>query len=153
MKVLQFAEELRMRLENQGKMLEADTYPEPEWRGDVASKLEAIADLAEFTAKLMKEAEWLYSGDTSEDTFLLRVTGIKNEWIKKRAPQALSALCEALDLLKEYVKESGGCDHSVGICLCGEYAVIESAEAELRAIEAFGAEEQERSRADGICEK
>lgn len=33
----------------------------------------------------------------------------------------------ALDLLKEYMDSVGGCDHSVGICQCGEYVVFEDA--------------------------
>lgn len=37
------------------------------------------------------------------------------------------AMRPALDLLKEYMDSVGGCDHSVGICQCGEYVVFEDA--------------------------
>ncbi len=42
------------------------------------AKLQAIAKDADRTANLMREAEWLYSGDTSEDDFLERVAEIES---------------------------------------------------------------------------
>jgi hypothetical protein len=40
------------------------------------------------------------------------------------AANTRDAMRPALDLLHEYMDSVGGCDHSVGICQCGEYAVL-----------------------------
>lgn len=71
-----FAESLRERLSRQGQMLGSGRYfedYEPTWTPQVAAELERIAGLAEHVAKLMREAEWLYSGDHSEESFLALV--------------------------------------------------------------------------------
>jgi len=47
------------------------------WTSDVACKLSEIAAFADYVGALMKEAEWLYSGDTGEDTFTQRVREIE----------------------------------------------------------------------------
>jgi hypothetical protein len=43
---------------------------------EVTMKLREIAEIAEKTAKLMNEVEWLYSGDTGEETFMSHVNEI-----------------------------------------------------------------------------
>jgi hypothetical protein len=43
----------------------------------VSDKLYEIAQLSEYVGLLMKEAEWLYSGDTGEDTFISRMHKIE----------------------------------------------------------------------------
>ena len=42
----------------------------------MAVKLAEIAAIVDYAAKLAKEAEWLYSGDTGEETFMARVAKI-----------------------------------------------------------------------------
>jgi len=77
-----FAEDLRLKL---------DTWDQPDDYGDFPNKLEEatrakladIAALADFTALLMREAEWLYSGDTSDGSFMRRVASIEAECIHK----------------------------------------------------------------------
>jgi hypothetical protein len=44
------------------------------------SKLREIAELAIYTSKLMKEVEWYYSFDISEETFLKRISKIDEEF-------------------------------------------------------------------------
>lgn len=46
---------------------------------EVIAKLKEIQSACTFAAALMKEAEWLYSGDTCEESFLERVTQIAEE--------------------------------------------------------------------------
>ena len=50
----------------------------PTWPTDVACKLAEIAAFADYVGALMKEAEWLYSGDTGEDTFMCRVHDLES---------------------------------------------------------------------------
>lgn len=40
---------------------------------ETIDRLKQVAAMSSLAAKLMKEAEWLYSGDTGEDTFCKRV--------------------------------------------------------------------------------
>lgn len=76
-KTERFAEKLRERLEARGNVLHGRRREEPEWDPETRSKLYAIARLADYAAAMMMEAEWLYSGDTSEETFLRRTEAIK----------------------------------------------------------------------------
>jgi len=76
----QFIEELELKLDNADKIDEFGCYPnyfEPR----VLAKLRNIVILARYTAKLMKEVEWLYSGDIGEDTFMKRIDEIFNEFV------------------------------------------------------------------------
>ena len=74
-RVSQFADELKERLDNFDKVDEWDCKPNY-FNPDVLAKLREIEEMAVLTSKLMKEAEWLYSGDTGEGTFMSRVTKI-----------------------------------------------------------------------------
>ena len=47
---------------------------------NVYRKLREIEQLSRLTAKLMKEVEWLYSGDTGEESFMKRVKLIDSEF-------------------------------------------------------------------------
>ena len=47
----------------------------------VAAKMEQIACAAEHIAALMREAEWFYSGDTDDESFLKRVRGIDERYV------------------------------------------------------------------------
>lgn len=76
--VSRFADDLRNKLDEQGKP-NGEGWTQPEWTPDVSAKLAEIAALAERVSKLMKEAEWLYSGDTGEDTFMRRVTEFEGD--------------------------------------------------------------------------
>jgi len=59
----QFAEELKDKLQNE----------KHDWSEATVRKLKEIAELVGNASVLMKEAEWLYSGDTGEQTFLERI--------------------------------------------------------------------------------
>ena len=71
----QFADELRNKLESAG-MEDRYGYVAARYAPDIERTLSDIADLAEHVSKLAKEAEWLYSGDIGEDTFMRRVKEI-----------------------------------------------------------------------------
>lgn len=68
-KVVSFANDLKESLEN-----EPDFYSQL-----VVNKLKEIERIADKTAKLMKEVEWLYSGDTVEESFMERVREIEEK--------------------------------------------------------------------------
>jgi hypothetical protein len=70
----EFAEELRDMLSQQGQR--KDGWEVGTWEPQVAAKLAEIAAIVDHAAKLAKEAEWLYSGDTGEETFMWRVAKI-----------------------------------------------------------------------------
>lgn len=77
-KVDQFAYDLGVRLDEYDKKDEWGGTPnlfEPETR----AKLREIEQLARYTAKLMREAEWLYSGDTGDESFMRRVAEIERD--------------------------------------------------------------------------
>jgi len=80
-RVNQFADELRIKLENRKKQNE---YGEVcyDYSDEVITELTNIK-LAAFTlSDLMKEVEWLYSGDTGEETFLRNVADIKQRYLE-----------------------------------------------------------------------
>lgn len=80
-KVSQFACELEVKL---------DTFDTPnEWgecynkfEPETLEKLHEILKQCEYTAQLMKEVEWLYSGDTGDESFMERVREIESNWGK-----------------------------------------------------------------------
>lgn len=76
-RTMQFADELRNKLQEQGKDPRGEGWPLPTWETEVACKLGEIAAFADYIGALMKEAEWLYSGDTGEETFMNRVRQIE----------------------------------------------------------------------------
>jgi hypothetical protein len=72
--VEQFVEELHNKIDDNDKPNEwGDGFG---FSPEVLVKLQEVVDIATLSAKLMKEVEWLYSGDTVEDTFLERVAKI-----------------------------------------------------------------------------
>ena len=75
-RMAQFADELTNKLDEQGS--DHRGWPLPTWPPEVAAKLREIAGVALLCSKLAKEAEWLYSGDTSEETFMARVAAIED---------------------------------------------------------------------------
>jgi hypothetical protein len=42
--------------------------------------------------------------------------------------QVRAVLAECIELIGQYVQDQGGCDHAVGLCVCGEMRVLESAQ-------------------------
>lgn len=76
-RVDQFADALGLRLDEFDKKDEWGYTPN---RFDPATlaKLREIEALARYTARLMREAEWLYSGDTDDDSFMERVRKIES---------------------------------------------------------------------------
>ncbi len=89
-RVDQFADELGLRLDEFDKKDEWGYQPN-KFEPATLAKLREIEALARHTAKLMKEAEWLYSGDTSDDSFMMRVTEIESSNSDCAAPVRLSA--------------------------------------------------------------
>ena len=73
----EFADDLRNKLAEQGQVV--DGWEVCTWEPQVAAKLAEIAALVDHAAKLAKEAEWLYSGDTGEETFMARVGKIEEK--------------------------------------------------------------------------
>jgi hypothetical protein len=78
-RTMQFADELETRLDEQGTDPDKSGWTRPIWSPEVASSLRKTVELANYVSKLMKEAEWLYSGDTGEETYLTRVKEINNK--------------------------------------------------------------------------
>ena len=76
-RMLDFADDLRCKLAQQGQVI--DGWTVGTWEPQVAAKLAEIAVLVDHAAKLAKETEWLYSGDTGEDTFMERVAKIEEK--------------------------------------------------------------------------
>ena len=70
-----FADDLRNRIV---KRVDGDGDPVGQYSPATISRLLKIALLAERASLLMKETEWLYSGDTGEDTFIDRVDEINS---------------------------------------------------------------------------
>jgi hypothetical protein len=76
-RVSQFSDELAVKLDENEK---PDEYGHSENLGPaVVAKLRNIEALARRCSALMREAEWLYSGDTGEESFLGRVAEIEEE--------------------------------------------------------------------------
>ena len=75
--------------------------------------------------------EWLNKRGTPLE---LEQTQAFEAWQAAKA-ELRAAMIPALELLKEYMDSVGGCDHSVGICMCGEYSVFDDA---ARAVGAVG---------------
>lgn len=72
----EFAYELANKLDQFDKVTEWGDKPNL-FPPEVLAKLREIQATAEQAAKLMKEVEWLYSGDTGSDTFMRRVADIE----------------------------------------------------------------------------
>lgn len=76
-RVDQFADELGVRLDEHDRKNEYGETPY-DFEPATLAKLREIEALARHTAKMMKEAEWLYSGDTSDESFMARVREIES---------------------------------------------------------------------------
>jgi len=69
-----FADELEVKLDPAYR----DGYGEPlDFEPATVAKLREILALATCTAKLIREAEWLFSGDTGDESFMRRVLEIE----------------------------------------------------------------------------
>lgn len=75
-RVEQFADELGVRLDEHDKPNEWSDKPNA-FEPATLAKLREIEKLARYTARLMREAEWLYSGDTGDESFMRRVAEIE----------------------------------------------------------------------------
>lgn len=78
LRTTRFADELQVKLDcyNWQDALGNAPYSFPP---DVHAKLRDIERLARRTARLMRAAEWLCSGDTSEDSFMDEIRQIEAE--------------------------------------------------------------------------
>lgn len=78
-RVIDFADELDLRLWEFDK---SDEFGEQPYKFLPATmdKLREIEKLARHTAALMREVEWLYSGDTGEDSFMRTMREFEKEW-------------------------------------------------------------------------
>ena len=75
-KVLSFADDLALRLDTHDENDEWGNTPN-EFSQHILFKLKEIEIECRKTAELMREAEWLYSGDTNESVFMRRVEAIE----------------------------------------------------------------------------
>lgn len=77
-KAEQFADELEVMLSKQDEVNEWNEKP---YYMEEATrvKLQEIEKMVRTASKMMKEVEWLYSGDTGEDSFMKRVAEIEAE--------------------------------------------------------------------------
>lgn len=77
-RVNEFADDIGMRIDEEDAVDEFGDQPN-KFSPAVLSSLRSIESLARLTAQLMREAELLYSGDTSEESFLERAAKIAEE--------------------------------------------------------------------------
>ncbi|WP_186412037.1 hypothetical protein [Candidatus Propionivibrio aalborgensis] len=80
-RVNQFADELGLRLDEADKVNEWGETPN-KFEPATLAKLRGIEHLARRTAALMRESEWLYSGDTGDESFMERVKEIESSNVK-----------------------------------------------------------------------
>lgn len=87
-KVDQFSDELSVRLDEHDRKNE---YGHTLYSFEQATreKLREISEMARYVADIMKEVEWLYSGDTSEDSFMDRVREIESSNVRKQQGQSV----------------------------------------------------------------
>lgn len=77
-KVAQFADELEVEIDNNGKV---DEYGyKREFDPDVIDYLEAQIPKLRKMAEIMRAVDYLYSGDHGDDSFLLRVKEIEQKY-------------------------------------------------------------------------
>lgn len=76
-KVVVFADDLEQRLDRHDENDDFGNTPN-EFSQHVLKKLKEIEVECRKAAALMREAEWLYSGDTSESVFMRRVEAIED---------------------------------------------------------------------------
>ena len=77
-RVQQFADELEMEIQNNGK---PDEYGDVQDYGPETIKyLRKQLRLMRHTADIMKHIDYLYSGDHGEDSFMVRVKEVEKHW-------------------------------------------------------------------------
>ena len=77
-KVAQFADELEVAIDNNGKV---DEYGDKhEYDPDVIDYLEAQIPKMRKMAEIMRHIDYLYSGDIGDDGFLLRVKEVETKY-------------------------------------------------------------------------
>lgn len=82
-RVNDFAERLQVKLDTADEVNEWGYQPN-KFLPATMLKLQEIEQLARYTSDLMREAEWLYSGDTGDDSFQQRVAKIEAEYNKRK---------------------------------------------------------------------
>jgi hypothetical protein len=80
-KPAQFADDLENKLDAMDTLDKAYEFSAP-----VVARLRELVRSARYVAAVMKEAEWMYSGDTCEETFLERVEKIDAQFKSGAAP-------------------------------------------------------------------
>ena len=86
-KVHQFADDLGLRLDEVNAVNEWGDKPN-KVSEEAHAKLRSIERLTRHVAQLMREVEWLYSGDTGDESFMERVREIEgsNAMLRGVAP-------------------------------------------------------------------
>lgn len=107
-RVEQFAEELRAKIADNGK--ENDYGEKREFSPETIALLQSIAEYSERTAKLMRAAELLYSGDTGEDSFSATVLGVCSELDAWRDRAALAGEQVRINETPEHIRRTGAPD-------------------------------------------
>jgi hypothetical protein len=80
LKVEAFADDLGLRLDERNKVDQWGGKPNEVRSDEAHAKLREIERLARHVARLMIEVEWLYSGDTGEESFMARVAEIEKTY-------------------------------------------------------------------------
>jgi hypothetical protein len=75
--VNRFTDELGVKLDGHDEV-DARGFKPLQFAPETLEKLREIEHLARRTAMLMREVEWLYSGDTSDCSFMRRVAEIES---------------------------------------------------------------------------
>ena len=86
-KVERFADELAVRLDKCNKKNDYGETPHL-YSQPTLDKLREIESHARYTAKLMQEVEWLYSGDNGEESFIKGVEEIERSEDEVQRPAA-----------------------------------------------------------------
>jgi hypothetical protein len=77
-RVYEFADELESAIQNNDRVDDPDYYS-PRYSKEVIGYLKPKVEEIRKMAKLMKEIDYLYSGDHGEDSFMRIVRGMENK--------------------------------------------------------------------------
>lgn len=76
--MLNFADQLGARIDEEEKIDKFGCQPN-KFSQEVINKLREIERITRYAGRLAQEAEYLYSGDTGEESFISNLNDIENE--------------------------------------------------------------------------
>lgn len=101
---------------------------------DLLAELETGSDDDRSVAHACRvELDAAAAANAEHERFVADVLHIRGEieWLGVENERLRGALTDLLELAKQYLNETGGCDHSVNICVCDIKGHIEEARAAL----------------------